>query len=125
MPKTKSTGDSPTKPPNSAAAKDASTDTLSAALLEVWRQALVERAPAVKLGASTYPVTTLKSKRLRQVAFPFEGETIIGIEQNPSTKSRWAQLARSGKKVMQFIQGSRYLAVVADGKVTLYAAGKK
>ena len=44
----------------------------------------------------------------------------MGIEQNPKTKSRWARLARSGKKVMQFIQDGRYVAVVADGKVTLY-----
>jgi hypothetical protein len=29
-------------------------------------------------------------------------------------------MARSGKKVMQFIQDGRYFAVVADGKVTLY-----
>jgi len=29
-------------------------------------------------------------------------------------------MARSGKKVMQFIQDGRYIAVVADGKVTLY-----
>jgi hypothetical protein len=36
----------------------------------------------------------------------------MGIEQNP--------MARAGKKVMQFIQDGRYIAVVADGKVTLY-----
>jgi hypothetical protein len=44
----------------------------------------------------------------------------MGIEQNPKTKSRWAAIARSGKKVMQFIQDGRYVAVVADGKATLY-----
>jgi hypothetical protein len=38
----------------------------------------------------------------------------MGIEQNPKTKSRWALMARSGKKVMQFIQDGRYVAVVAD-----------
>jgi len=50
----------------------------------------------------------------------FEGKTIVGIEQNPKTKSRWAMMARSGKRVMQFIQERRYVAVVADGKVILY-----
>jgi hypothetical protein len=50
----------------------------------------------------------------------FEGKTIVGIEQNPKTKSRWAMMARAGKKVMQFIQDRRYVAVVADGKVILY-----
>jgi hypothetical protein len=46
--------------------------------------------------------------------------TIVGIEQNPKTKSRWAQMAGSGKKVMQFIQDGRYVAVVADGKVGMF-----
>jgi hypothetical protein len=89
-------------------------------LISVWRQALVEHADAVKLGAERYPVAKSKAKRLRQVAFVFDGNTIMGIEQNPKTKSRWAAIARSGKKVMQFIQDGRYVAVVADGKVTLY-----
>jgi hypothetical protein len=30
------------------------------------------------------------------------------------------QLARSGKKVMQFLREGRYVAVVVDGKVTFY-----
>ena len=94
--------------------------TFEEALIAVWRQALVEKADVVKLGAESYPVTTSKAKRLRQVAFVFDGNTIMGIEQNPKTKSRWAQMARSGKKVMQFIQDRRYVAVVADGKVILY-----
>jgi len=41
-------------------------------------------------------------------------------EQNPETKSRWAQLAREGKKVMQFLSGGRYVANVVDGKATVY-----
>jgi hypothetical protein len=36
-------------------------------------------------------------------AFVFDGNGIMGIEQNPKTKSRWAATARAGKKVMQFI----------------------
>jgi hypothetical protein len=89
-------------------------------LIAVWRQALVDGADVVKLGSERYPVTRSKAKRLRQVAFAFDGNTVKGIEQNPKTKSRWAQLARSGKKVMQFIQDGRYVAVVADGKLMLY-----
>jgi hypothetical protein len=42
------------------------------------------------------------------------------ILQNPETKSRWAQEARSGKKVMRFLGEGRYVANVVDGKVTLY-----
>ncbi len=81
-------------------------------LIAVWRQALVENADAVKLGTESYPVTNSRAKRLRLVAFAFEGNEIMGIEQNP--------MARAGKKTMQFIQDGRYIAVVADGKVTLY-----
>jgi hypothetical protein len=72
------------------------------------------------IGAQRYPVIRGKAKQLRRVAFALNGDTIMGIEQNPATKSRWAQLARSGDKVMQFIQDGRYIAAVADGKVTLY-----
>ncbi len=89
-------------------------------LISVWRQALVDEAVVVKLGAERYSVTKSKAKRLRQVAFVFDGNMIMGIEQNPKTKSRWAQMVRSGKKAMQFIQDGRYVAVVVDGRVTLY-----
>jgi hypothetical protein len=89
-------------------------------LIAVWRQALVDEADMVKLGSERHPVTKSKAKRLRRVAFGFDGNTVMGIEQNPKTKSRWAALARAGKKVMQFIQDGRYIAVVADGKVSLY-----
>ena len=74
----------------------------------------------MKVGAERYPITNSKAKPLRQVAFEFDGKTIMGIEQNPKTNSRWAQMARAGKKVMQFIQDGRYVAVVADGKAILY-----
>jgi hypothetical protein len=96
-------------------------DGLSEVLIEIWRQVLVQKADTVKLGSEFYKVTQSKAKRLRQVEFVFEGETIIGIEQNPNTKSRWAEQARAGKKIMQFIQDGRYIAVVSDGKVISYA----
>jgi hypothetical protein len=57
---------------------------------------------------------------LRQGDFVFDGNEIRGLEQNPETKSRWAQMARAGKKVMQFLSEGRYLANVVDGKVSLY-----
>ena len=90
------------------------------ALIEVWRQVLVENAKVVELEAERYPVRQTPKRRLRQVDFVFEGNKIRGLEQNPETKSRWAQMARSGKKVMQFLSNGRYVANVVDGKVTLY-----
>jgi hypothetical protein len=54
------------------------------------------------------------------VDFVFDGSEFRGLEQNPQTKSQWAQMARSGKKVMQFLNEGRYMANVVDGKVTFY-----
>ena len=90
------------------------------ALIDVWRQALVESADVVELGKERYPVQRTTKRRLRQVDFVFDGNEIRGLDQNPETKSRWAQMARAGKKVMQFLSEGRYVANVADGKVTLY-----
>jgi hypothetical protein len=89
-------------------------------LIEVWRQALVENAKTVELGTDCFPVRRTPKRGLRQVDFIFEGNEIRGLEQNAQTKSRWAQLARSGKKVMQFLIEGRYVANVVDGKATFY-----
>ena len=69
-------------------------------LIDVWRQALVKNAEVVVLETSRYPVRLTPKRRLRQVEFVFDGNKIRGLEQNPETKSRWAQMTRSGKKVM-------------------------
>jgi hypothetical protein len=90
------------------------------ALVEVWRQALVENAKVIVLGTERYPVRRTPKRGLRQVDFVFDGEEIRGLEQNPDTKSRWAQMARAGQKVMQFLSEGRYVANVGDGKVTHY-----
>jgi len=89
-------------------------------LIEVWRQALVENTNVVELGTERYPVRRTPKRGLRQVDFEFDGNEIRGLEQNPEAKSQWAQLARSGKKVMQFLSDGRYVANVVDGKVTFY-----
>jgi hypothetical protein len=89
-------------------------------ITDVWRQALVENARDVVLGTERYPVRRTPKQGLPQVDFMFDGNEIRGLEQNPGTKSRWAQMARSGKKVMQFLREGLYVANVADGKVTLY-----
>jgi len=93
---------------------------LEKTLIEVWRQALVENARILELRGENYPIRTISRRKLRQVDFVFDGREIRGLEQNPETKSRWAQLARAGKKVMQFIGEGGYIAAVADGRVTLY-----
>jgi hypothetical protein len=98
--------------------------TLEEAMVQVWRQALVKRAAEVELDGQTFPVRETPRKRLREVDFVFEGQPLRGLEQNPKTESHWAQLARAGHNVMQFLSAGRYVGNVADGKVTLYG-GKK
>ncbi len=90
------------------------------ALISVWRQALVEDAKTVELEGRRYPVQRTSRHRLRQVDFTLDGEELRGLEQNPETASRWARMAREGKKVMQFLSHGHYLAVVADGAVISY-----
>ena len=94
--------------------------TLEEALIHVWRTALIDDAPDVELDGQTFPIRTTPRKRLRQVDFVFGGQHLRGLEQNPKTGSRWAELARSGHRVMQFLSAGRYVANIVDGKVTLY-----
>ena len=95
------------------------------ALIEVWRQALVDHAKEVDLGTGKYAVRSTSKRRLHEVDFVFDGQEIRGLEQNPETKSRWAAMAREGKKVMQFLRDGRYVAVVVDGKVHPYRRSEK
>ena len=99
--------------------------TMEEALVTVWRGALMEGAEEVELNGQKFPVRQTPRKRLREVDFVFEGQKLRGLEQNPKTKSRWAQLARAGHKVMQFLSAGRYIGNVVDGKVTIYGRKKK
>lgn len=98
---------------------------LDEALLSVWKQTLIERAKRVRLGEDAYPVRCTPKHKLAQVDFEFDGQRIRGLEQNPATNSRWAQLARKGAKVMQFLIAGRYIAAVADGKLTHFGRSTK
>jgi hypothetical protein len=89
-------------------------------LIAVWRQALVEDSKTVTLESENYPVRRTSRSKLREVDFRFEEQVLRGVEQNPNTKSRWAQLAKEGKKIMQFLNEGRYIASVVDGKLQFY-----
>ena len=99
--------------------------TLEEAMVAVWRGTLVEDKAEVELDGQRFRVRATPKKRLREVDFVFEGQALRGLEQNPKTESRWAQLAREGHKVMQFLDAGRYVGNVVDGKVTLYGEKKK
>jgi hypothetical protein len=102
----------------------ASSNAFDEVLIEVWRQALVDCSNTVKMAGQSFPVRKTASKRLVEVDFTFDGQHYRGLQQNPNTKSRWADLARKGAKVMQFLQAGQYVAVIVDGKVTHYSKRK-
>src|ERR1035438_2386325 len=93
---------------------------LEDAILSVWRQVFAENAKTVTLNDESYPIRRTSRSKLREVDFRFGDTALRGVEQNASTNSRWAKLAREGKKVMQFLADRRYIAVAVDGKVILY-----
>lgn len=96
--------------------------TLAETLVAVWQQVLAEEKPEVRLEADTYRVEKTRAKRLRSVEFAYGPHRVAGIEQNPRTGSRWAALARQGKRVMQFSCQGRYVANVCEGKLIRYPA---
>ena len=93
---------------------------LESTLISVWEQALVDNKKTVDLDGETYPIRQTAKSKLKQINFRFQDRELRGLEQNPNTKSRWAKLAREGKKPMQFLENGKYIAVVVDGKVHLY-----
>jgi hypothetical protein len=99
--------------------------TLEEAMAAVWRAALLEDKKEVELEGQKFAVRETPRKKLREVDFMFSGQVLRGVEQNPETGSNWAQLARDGHKVMQFLVAGRYVGNVVDGKVTKYGRKKK
>ncbi len=70
----------------------------------------------------TSRVTRTGAQRLRTVRFTIGGREYQAIEQNPEKPSRWGKLAREGHRVVQVrdLGTQKYVAAVADGKVTEY-----
>ena len=96
--------------------------TLGEALISVWQQALAEGKARVELEGKSYPVIISRAKKLRMVEFAYRPYGIVGIEQNPETSSRWALMARQGKRVMQFRCKGRYIGNVCEGELLRYPA---
>jgi len=96
--------------------------TLGETLISVWRQSVAEGRQNVDLKDSHYRVGLFRAKKLRNVEFGYGELSIIGVEQNPATTSRWAGLARQGNRIMQFRCKGRYVANVCEGKLLRYPA---
>ena len=91
-------------------------------MISVWQQALADGKEDVQLERESFPVTVFRAKNLRSVEFRYGDLLIVGIEQNPKTESRWAAMAREGKRIMQFRSAGRYVANVCEGKLLRYPA---
>jgi hypothetical protein len=98
--------------------------TLGEALVSVWRQVLGEGRDDIELEGENYRVTVVRTKGLRMVEFNCGPYRMVGIQQNPRTESRWAELARQGNRIMQFRCNGRYVANVCEGKLLRYPAWK-
>ena len=90
-------------------------------LAEVARQ-VFDGGETVTTPSGTARVERTSKQGLLRVEFDAGERRLVGIEQNPKTASRWAQMARAGHKVMQFrdARTGAYVANVVDDKVTLY-----
>ncbi|HEV2440716.1 MAG TPA: hypothetical protein VGX97_11715 [bacterium] len=106
----------PLRSPRSASAG------LADVLRAVWRQIFVDGLAEVSIGRRRVPVGFTKTKHLRAVEVPYGRYRLFGIEQNPRTSSRWAKLARQGKRIMQFSYGGRYVANVGEDVLYRYPA---
>ncbi len=95
--------------------------TLEGTLVSVWRQILAQNKVSAVVSRRRYPIGFTKSAQLRTVEFPYERFLFVGIEQNPDTRSRWAALARDGKRIMQFSCAGHYVGNVCEGKVVRYS----
>jgi hypothetical protein len=82
-------------------------------------------ATEVAVEERTFRVTCTGSRRFRTVRFMAGGREYQAIEQNPEKPSRWGQLARAGRQVVQFrdLQTHKYVAVAVDGEVREYGRG--
>ncbi len=95
---------------------------LAETLIAVWQQVLAEGKEVVRLEGQACPVGKTRGQRLRTVDFEQGDLQLTGIEQNPRKSSRWAHLARRGKRVMQFSCQGRYVGNVCEGRLTRYGA---
>lgn len=66
------------------------------------------------------PIERTSGLGLKIATFIDDGKKITAIQQNPNTASEWATKAQAGHKVVQFKEGTEWLAVSVDGKVHPY-----
>ncbi|HTW57983.1 MAG TPA: hypothetical protein VMD99_07635 [Terriglobales bacterium] len=95
---------------------------LDHAVLAAVAEGMMSAASDVVVNGAALRVMRTGARRFRTVRFEMGGKGYQAIEQNPEKPSRWGQLAREGRRVVQFreVGSGKYVAVVVDGKVTEY-----
>ena len=68
----------------------------------------------IQIEGESYKVKIFTKSGLRYVDV---GEYRL-VEQNPQKSSKWAKMAREGKKIVWIFKGRKYVARVIDGKFT-------
>ncbi len=93
-------------------------------LSSVARQLL--SADEVEVEGNRLPIRRTSKQGLRTVTFTMGERQYAAIEQNPGKPSRWGQLARSGRQVVQFkdVETNKFVAVAVDSEVTQYGGRK-
>lgn len=79
---------------------------------------------SVEVAGKVSQVRRTSANRLRTVAFEHDGRQYQAIEQNPDKPSRWGEMARHGRQVVQFkdVELNKFVAVSVDGKVQIYGS---
>jgi hypothetical protein len=82
---------------------------------------------SVSVDGQSVTVRRTSQQRLRAAAFRVGSHEYQAIEQNPEKPSRWGQLAKRGRQVVQFkdAESNKFIAVVVAGKVTFYGHSKE
>ena len=80
----------------------------------------------VEVDGKRISVRRTSAHRFKTASFTVDGRQYQAIEQNPEKPSRWGQLARDGRQVVQFkdTETNRFVAVSVDRKVTFYGAAQ-
>jgi hypothetical protein len=96
---------------------------LDHAVLTAVAEGMMGGAADVVVDGKSFRVARTGARGFRTVRFEMGGKGYQAIEQNPEKPSRWGQLAREGRRVVQFreVGSGKYVAVVVDGKVTEYS----
>jgi hypothetical protein len=100
-------------------------DSIQQALKSVWQQSLIDKANYVWLSGAKFRVKKKLLTSLKQVDFVCEGQEVRGVEQSPAGKTHWAQMARDGKLIMQFLYSGYHVANVTDGVLHVYGASMR